>query len=139
MITYDSRIIGIEELVFFKAGFLVLKLKLQQFHSRLIDFSLTPSLTEMILTHENQLPWTNEDKGSCQIKEIIPSRVLCFENAVLKKVKANFRVGFAPFFTTYIQSCWVFLVFGLNSSIKTSNRFNDSLKLLFHLCPINRS
>ncbi len=66
------------------ADVLVLRLKWRHIHSRLIDFNLTPSLTEITLTHKTQLQWTNEDKMSCHTKEIIPIRVLCFENAVLK-------------------------------------------------------
>ncbi len=80
-----------------KADIVVLRRKWWHIHSRLSGFNLTPSLTEITSTHKTQLLWTIEDKILCYTKEIIPIRVLRFENAVLKKVKANFRVDFAPF------------------------------------------
>ncbi len=73
-----------------KADVLVLRLKWRHIHSRLSDFNLTPSLTEITWTHKTQSLRTNKDKISCHTKESIPLRVLCFENAVLKKWRPIF-------------------------------------------------
>ncbi len=53
--------------------------------------------SEVILTPKIELQGTDEDKMSIYAKEIIPIGVLCFENGVLRKVMANYRINFALF------------------------------------------
>ncbi len=45
---------------------------------------------KQIFDHKTQLPQTTEDNRSYYTKEIIPIRVLCYENSVLKKSRPIF-------------------------------------------------